>query len=137
MEAFVPRRGPLASLRLCLLWASLLTLPAPAQDQTAATPTLQLQITQHEQKLADARASQNENAQTTELNSLASLYRQTGERQKGVDYANQALTMERSSGNRLGEALSLTRWAEFIPTWVTNRRRWTCSIRCCNLARAG
>ena len=56
MEAHVPRSRPLATLGLWLLCASLLTVSATAQDQSPST--LQVQITQHEQKLAEARAAQ-------------------------------------------------------------------------------
>ena len=74
-------------------------------ENTASIPT---QIAWHEQKLAAARAAQDSKGETTELNTLGSLYRQSGEREKAVDYCNQALAMEQSSGDRGGEALSLT-----------------------------
>jgi CHAT domain-containing protein len=67
-------------------------------------PLLPGQIAQHEQKLTDARAAKDLVAEATELNTLALLYRQTGERQKAVDYCNEALGLEQ--GNLLAEALT-------------------------------
>ncbi|MGD0797434.1 MAG: tetratricopeptide repeat protein [Acidobacteriaceae bacterium] len=72
---------------------------APA---AAGRPSLAAQIVQQEQRLAEARTAQDKKAEATELNTLASLYRQTGERQKAVDYCNEALGLEQ--GNPLGEA---------------------------------
>jgi CHAT domain-containing protein len=97
----------------CLVCANVILLPgslAVAQTLPAAThpSSLALQISQNEQKLAAARTSQNMTAEATELNILASLYRQTGERQKAVDYCNQALAIARAGGSQLGEATSLT-----------------------------
>jgi CHAT domain-containing protein len=77
--------------------------PAPA-GQTAVIPA---QIAAHEQKLAAARAAKDTKVEAAELNILAGLYRQTGERQKGVDYCDQALQIERSDGDRVGEATTL------------------------------
>ena len=99
------RSRPLATLGLWLLCASLLTVSATAQDQSPST--LQVQITQHEQRLAEARAAQHLNDEAAELNTLGSLYRQVGQRQKGVDYCNEALAIERGSSDRSGEAASL------------------------------
>jgi len=70
-------------------------------------PTLQVQITQHEQKLADARAATRKRDEAVELNTLGTLYRQTGKPQKALEYYNQALAIEHSSGNRGSEALTL------------------------------
>ena len=69
--------------------------------------SLSVQIAQHEQKLADARSAHDPTGEVTELNMLALLYRQTGERHKGVDYCNQALQIERAAGIRLAEATTL------------------------------
>jgi hypothetical protein len=85
----VPRSGPLTKLGLCLLCASLFTIPSISRAQNSSA--LQPQINEHEQKLAAARAAHLLPAQATELNTLASLYRQVGKRQQAVDYCNQAL----------------------------------------------
>jgi CHAT domain-containing protein len=110
MEACLRRCGPLAGSVLCLIFASSFAISAAAQDaaQSQNVPSLQTQITQHEQLLAAARASQLQAGEALELNTLASLYRQVGKRQQGVDYCNEALAIERAAGNRLGEAASLT-----------------------------
>ena len=102
----MPRSGPLAKFALCLLCASLFTIPSITWAQNSSA--LQPQINEHEQKLAAARAAHLLPAQATELNTLASLYRQVGKRQQAVDYCNQALQIERGGGSRLGEAFSLT-----------------------------
>jgi CHAT domain-containing protein len=70
-------------------------------------PTLQTQISQHEQKLADARASKNPRDEVTELNALGALYRQTGKTQKALDYYTEAMAVEQKSHNRTSEALTL------------------------------
>lgn len=100
-------------------WGTILTLAcsvgsiqtANSQSPAAPSPTptaLSVKIALHEKNLAAARADKDVAAQATELNTLASLYRQTGERQRAVDDCNQALALERASGDRLGEATSLT-----------------------------
>ncbi len=70
----------------------------------AQTGAIAPQIALQEQKLADARASNDQRAEATELNLLAGLYWQTGQLQKGMDYCNQALTVERNSHFHAGEA---------------------------------
>jgi len=72
----------------------------------AQGPTLQDQITQHEQKLSAARASKNPRDEVTEINTLGGLYRQTGKTQKALEYYDQAMAIERKSHNRAGEALT-------------------------------
>ena len=57
-------------------------------------------IAQHEQALADARASHNTRSEATELNTLANLYREAGDPQKGLDYCAQALSIETSKGQQ-------------------------------------
>jgi CHAT domain-containing protein/uncharacterized protein HemY len=69
--------------------------------------SLQAQITDHEQKLADARAGKRTRDEATELNALGALYRQTGKPQKALDYYNEALSIAQKGQNRAGEALTL------------------------------
>jgi CHAT domain-containing protein len=66
------------------------------------------QITQHEQKLSEARAAKNYRNVAIELNTLGPLYRQTGQPQKALDVYNQALQIERNGGNHGAQALTLT-----------------------------
>ena len=77
-----------------------------SQASGSHVPTIPAQIAQDEQKLVAARAANDPVGVATELNTLASLYRQTGEREKALDYCNQALQIERGAGNRLAEALT-------------------------------
>ena len=70
-------------------------------------PALQEEIKQHEQKLAEARTTNRLRDEAVELNTLGSLYRQTGNTQKALEYLNQALSIEHSSGKRGSEALTL------------------------------
>ncbi|MGA3332576.1 MAG: tetratricopeptide repeat protein [Terracidiphilus sp.] len=72
----------------------------------AQTGAIAPQITLQEQKLADARASNDKRAEAMELNSLANLYRDAGNLQKALDYCNQALTLEQSTGFRPGEMMT-------------------------------
>src|ERR1700677_3609820 len=108
-----PSHKPTARIVLCLLlamagamqgWLARSQTSAPADKATS----LPEQIAQHEQKLAEARALQDLKDETTELNALGTLYRQTGQRQKALDDCNEALPIERSVGNRVGEAVTLT-----------------------------
>ncbi len=55
-------------------------------------------INRHEQALSDARSSHNVRSEATELNTLANLYREAGDPQKGLDYCSQALSIETSKG---------------------------------------
>ena len=72
----------------------------------AQAPTLRTQITQHEQKLAQARATNSKRDEAIELNTLGSLYRQAGETQKSLDDLNQALQIEQAAGARGSIALT-------------------------------
>ena len=88
-------------------------------------------IAQHEQALADARASHNIRSEGTELNTLANLYREAGDPQKGLDYCAQALSIETSKGQQaqsknvegriltdLGqEQKALDLFTEIMPIW--------------------
>jgi hypothetical protein len=89
----------------CLSIGLLATGAACAQGLgTAKAPALRDQIAQHEQKLAQARAANQSRDEATELNALASLYRQTGKTQMALDDCTQALQIEQSAGNRIGVA---------------------------------
>jgi CHAT domain-containing protein/Tfp pilus assembly protein PilF len=84
-----------------------LMLATAAAAQDSRTSSLPDQLTQHEQKLSQARAARNLKEETTELVSLGSLQLQAGQTQKAKDYFNQALQIWRKVGNRNGEALAL------------------------------
>jgi tetratricopeptide (TPR) repeat protein len=83
------------------LIALLAALPSRAQHSP-----LPQQIADHEQKLAQARAAQNKHNEAVELNTLANLYRQAGQPQKGLDACNQALQIEQAAGSRGSVALT-------------------------------
>jgi CHAT domain-containing protein len=80
--------------------ARCLVVVAVAVSAFAQHSPLPQQIADHEQKLAQARASQNKHEEAVELNTLANLYRQAGQPQKGLDACNQALQIEQSAGSR-------------------------------------
>jgi CHAT domain-containing protein len=94
-----PRRP--ARFVLCLMLAT------AAAAQNSVAPSLQDQLTQHEQKLSQARATRNLKEETSELVSLGALHEQAGETQKAEECFNQALQIWRKVGNRNGEALAL------------------------------
>jgi CHAT domain-containing protein len=73
----------------------------------AQGPTLQDQITQHEQKLSEARAKKISRDEVAELNALGALYRQTGKTQKAQEYFDQAMSLAQKTHNRGGEAMAL------------------------------
>jgi len=122
MNAVNPAKAiPLAAF----LWA--LASIASAQQPGA----LHRLIAEHEQALSDARASHNARTEATELNTLANLYREAGDPQKGLDYCAQALSIETSKGQQaqsknvegriltdLGqEQKALDLFVEILPVW--------------------
>jgi CHAT domain-containing protein/tetratricopeptide (TPR) repeat protein len=121
MNATNPANTLLASI--CLA-ASLL---ASAQQPGS----LHRLIGEHEQALSDARGSHNTRSEATELNTLANLYREAGDPQKGLDYCAQALSIETSKGQQaqsknvegriltdLGqEQKALDLFNEILPVW--------------------
>ncbi len=64
------------------------------------------QIKDHEQKLAEARSAKNYRNVVIELSYLGELYRQAGNTDKALDDYNQALAIEHNGGNRGSEALT-------------------------------
>ena len=64
------------------------------------------QVKDHEQKLAEARSAKNYRNVAIELNTLGPLYRQIGQPQKALDAFNQALQIEQAGGNRSAQALT-------------------------------
>ena len=102
---------------------------------------LQNLIALHEQKLAEARSAQNQQDQVTELNFLATIYRETGSLEKALDYCSQALTLEQLAGlppsetmmtkNTMGriytdigqEDKALSLFNEILPYWQSDRSR--------------
>jgi len=87
----------------CALF-TILTAAPPAGAQTSA---LQDQITQHEQKLAAARAARSRRQEGLELITLGYLYRQAGQMQAALDRLNGALTLSQNAGNQIGQAMAL------------------------------
>jgi len=83
----------------------LLTAATLARGQTGLPKD---QIAQHEQKLSEARATKSKRNMATELNTLGPLYRETGQPQKALQYLNEALQIERDSGNFGAQALTMT-----------------------------
>jgi CHAT domain-containing protein/tetratricopeptide (TPR) repeat protein len=116
--------NPAKTISVCL---GLLYATAVAQQPGA----LHGLIAQHEQALADARVSHNTRTEATELNTLANLYREAGDPQKGLDYCAQALSIETSKGQQaqsknvegriltdLGqEQKALDLFNEILPVW--------------------
>lgn len=114
-------------LLVFLLAASSFTPTAFAQQPGA----LHRLIGEHEQALSAARGSHNTRAEASELNTLANLYREAGDPQKGLDYCAQALAIETSKGQQaqsknvegriltdLGqEQKALDLFNEILPVW--------------------
>jgi CHAT domain-containing protein/Tfp pilus assembly protein PilF len=68
--------------------------------------SLKDQITQYEQKLADARTKKDLKNVAVELTTLGELYRESGNTDKALDDYNQALAIEHNGGSRGYEALT-------------------------------
>jgi len=122
--------------------AGILSIALSSWPVCAQSGSLSGLITLHEQKLSEARSSQNKRDQATELNALANLYRDAGNLQKALDYCNQALALVQSEGSRPGEMITknmlgrvytdlgqeqkaLDLFNEILPYWQSgeNRRR--------------
>ena len=73
----------------------------------AQTPSLKDSIAQQEQKLAQARASNDIRTVVTELNILGGLYRLSGQLQKALDDLNEALPIEQQANSLLGQGTTL------------------------------
>jgi len=84
------------------LCTALAAIPAAAQN-----PSLKDSIAQQEQKLAQARASNDIRGVLTELNILGSLYRLSGQLQKALDDLNEALPIEQQANSLLGQGTTL------------------------------
>ena len=63
------------------------------------------QITQYQQKLADARASHRASDEGVDLITLGYLYRQAGQMQKALDCLNAALPLEQKANNQGGQGM--------------------------------
>jgi CHAT domain-containing protein/tetratricopeptide (TPR) repeat protein len=121
MNATNPANTLLASI--CLAASMLASAQQPG--------SLHRLIAEHEQVLSDARSSHNTRNEATELNTLANLYREAGDPQKGLDYCGQALSIETSKGQQaqsknvegriltdLGqEQKALDLFNEILPVW--------------------
>lgn len=87
----------------CLV-IGLLAATTAARAQILPLPD---QIAQHEQKLAAARAAHRTKDEGMELITLGYLYRQEGKMQKALECLNEALPIEKNTGNELAQALTL------------------------------
>jgi len=74
----------------------------------AQVPTLENSITEHEQRLAQARGGRNTREAVIELNILGALYRQAGQLQKALTYLNEALPTEQRASSLVGQATTLS-----------------------------
>lgn len=73
----------------------------------AQNASLREQISEHEQKLSEARAAQRTREEGIQLIALGYLYRQSGKMQKALECLNQALSIERNSGSQATQAMAL------------------------------
>jgi CHAT domain-containing protein len=92
------------TLIMACVVAAVLAASSPARAQTSA---LQAQISQHEQKLADARAGHKTKDVMTELAFLGTLYRMSGKMQKALDCLNEALPIAQKADNHVAQAMIL------------------------------
>jgi tetratricopeptide (TPR) repeat protein len=96
---------PLLLVTVCALQIPSASSQAPSLSD--GTTSLQSQMIQHEQKLAEARRAKSIKEEASELTSLGTLHRQAGEMQKALEYFNQTLEIWRRAGSHNGEALAL------------------------------
>jgi CHAT domain-containing protein len=86
--------------------ACLSTVLLTSRATVGQSAPVQSQITQHEQKLTDARTAHRASDEGLELIILGYLYRQAGEMQKALGDLNEALAIEQSTGNRAAQAMT-------------------------------
>ena len=99
---------PAARLIFCLLLSTVVVLEGASQTPLPGGPaSLQEQMAEHEQRLAEARRTRSVKDEAAELTSLGTLHRQAGETQKALDLFNQELQLWRRVGSHNGEALTL------------------------------
>ncbi len=82
-----------------------LSAQAPPPAQASQVP-LKDQIAQHEQKLATTHEKFSPKERVTELDTLASLYRQAGNMTKALDYCAQAMIIDQHWGSKKGLAIT-------------------------------
>ena len=82
-------------------------LLAGATVACAQNASLREQISEHEQKLSEARAAQRTKEEGMQLIALGYLYRQSGKMQKALECLNQALSIEKNSGSQFAQAMAL------------------------------
>ena len=129
--------------RLRIISAALcMSLGLLAQAARGQSTALKDQIALDEQKLAEASAGHDKKDKVILLNRLATLYRQSGDTKKALDYCNQSLALEKSARFHTGQALTkdimariytdtgdekkaLDILTELLPFWQSghNRRR--------------
>lgn len=97
--------GPARKLCAAACLSAGFLMPAAASGQS--TP-VQSEITQYEQKLADARAAGRAHDVGLNLIILGYLYRQAGDMQKGLGDLNEALSIEQSVNNKAAQALAMS-----------------------------
>jgi CHAT domain-containing protein len=81
-------------------------LLAGASAARGQSGSLNDQIKNHEQRLAEAKSQKNLRNVAIELNTLGEFYREAGNTDKALDDYNQALTIEQKGNSRGGEALT-------------------------------
>jgi CHAT domain-containing protein/tetratricopeptide (TPR) repeat protein len=121
--------SPAARVRWIVLGLSInLTVGLAGTQQSGRLHDL---IERGEAKLAAARAGHDIHEEASELNTLANLYREAGNPQRGLDYCSQALAIESSKGQQaqsknvegriltdLGqEQKALDLFNEILPVW--------------------
>ena len=67
------------------------------------------------------------------LHNIGLVYDSVGEKQRALDYYNQALPIERAVGNRSLEATTLTILAGLMIRWGKSKKHWITTIRRCQL----
>ena len=66
-----------------------------------------------------------------DLNNIGGVYDSLGEKQKALDYYNQALPIERAVGNRSGEARTLNNIGLVYDSLGESKRHWITTTRPC------
>lgn len=103
MSSFHHTRSPLGLIAITLAVVCLVQ----SSPMRAQGVTLQQQVAQHQQKLAEARQAKNQANEATELSAIGVLYSKAGQNEEALDNFAQALTIEGALQHHSAEARTL------------------------------
>ena len=118
MSSFHHARAPWRFLSMVLAAVCLVQFSAAH----AQSETLQQQVAQHQQKLAEARGANNQTNEAAELGAIGLLYSGAGHNQEALNSFTQALTIERAIHERNAEPRTLIQIGLIYRHWEQQQK---------------